>query len=352
MRNHFRLVVSLLLAPFLVLSCVTEYQPDTITIPPSLVVDGLITDQPGPYTVKLTRTADYTVRSLNLLETGATVVVSDNAGNQERLVESTGIYSTKTIQGVAGRTYKLTIKTKDGKVYESDPEVLKAAPPIGKIYYEYRKDPEAITNDKINGWDLYIDTKDAETTGDFYRWDWVHYEPIDVCRKTYVMATPPYYVGAACCTECWDIVRCYNCINITSDVNINGKSISRQLIERVPYTSGGRYYVEVKQQLISRGVYEFLKTVKQLTQSTGGLFDPAPASVSGNMRCTTDAATKVYGYFGAAGESVASIRVDRSNGIGAPVGSGDVVVVPQPSACAVCDNNTIRTPIKPRFWVY
>ncbi|GAB3551777.1 hypothetical protein [Spirosoma fluminis] len=34
----------------LVLSCVTEHQPDALRLAPSLIVEGQITDQPGPYT--------------------------------------------------------------------------------------------------------------------------------------------------------------------------------------------------------------------------------------------------------------------------------------------------------------
>jgi len=122
-----------LLFSLLLLSCVTEYQPDTVSLPPALVVEGQITDQPGPYTVRLTRTADYSYKTLNLLETGAVVSIEDNQGNRETLREQApgGVYQTRVggIQGVAGRTYKLTIQTKSGTRYESVPELITAAPP-------------------------------------------------------------------------------------------------------------------------------------------------------------------------------------------------------------------------------
>ena len=90
MKLRIWLYAQVLLYGLLVISCVTEYQPESVSIPPSLIVEGQITSQPGPYIVKLTRTADYSYKSLNLLETGATVIISDNLGNQETLKESDG----------------------------------------------------------------------------------------------------------------------------------------------------------------------------------------------------------------------------------------------------------------------
>lgn len=334
----------------LVNACVTEYQPKTQTLPPTLVVDGSITDQPGPYTIKLTRTADYTQAGLNLLETGATVIISDDNGLQEKLTEtSQGSYQTaiKGLRGIDGNYYTLTITTKDGKRYQSSAELLTAAPPITKLYYEYRADPTAISNGNIQGWDVYLDTKDPATPGDFYRWNWVHYEPIVVCQQKEL--SNGTYTGLDCCSPCWDITRDYSSVNIKSDVNINGNNISHQLITRVPFTSRSTYYIEVQQQRLSAGGYAFWQSVKTLTQNNGGLFDAAPTAVRGNLRCLSDSSTSVYGYFGATGLSEGYLYIDRTDAVGDPP-IQPTVVVPQPSACVVCANTAYRTPYQPRWW--
>ncbi len=340
-----------LLLTLLVISCVTEYQPDAVSISPSLIIEGQVTDAPGPYTVKLTRTADYSFKSLNLLETGATVVISDNLGNQETLKEQSagGTYQTASLQGVAGRSYKVSIKTKDGKTYESDAEVLPAAPPILKLYYEYTKETGGVSAAKSQGWDVYLDTKDPEAPGNYYRWAWTHYEFTEVCSKRELANGT--LTGLGCCSNCWDITRCYDCISVNSDVNINGQAISRQFISRVPYKSKSPYYLEVQQQAISKGAYEFWKSVRQLTSNTGGLFDTAPQTVRGNVHCVSDPAVMVYGYFGATGLSEQYINVDRSSGEGVP-DLDPPVIVPQPSACVVCENSIYRTPNKPRWWQF
>ncbi len=348
MKRAF-LLLSLLVT---VIACVTEYQPETIRIAPVLVVEGQITDAPGPYTVRLTRTGDFSNKGINLLETGAVVGIEDNAGNRETLREqSPGVYQTRAngMQGVAGRRYKLTIQTRNGQRYESDAETLTAAPPILNVYSEYKRERLPGTQVQQETWDVYLDTKDPETAGNFYRWEWTHYEAINICQKT--ERANGTFSGLYCCTPCWDINRCYNCINVNSDVNFNGNNLSRQYIATVPYTSKLPYYIEIQQQSISRGAYQFWKSVRGLVNNTGGLFDPAPASVQGNIRNLTNTAEPVYGYFGATGLSERAVYVDRSNATGIPTISPPVEV-PVLAPCFPCENSIYRTPNKPRFWVY
>ncbi|MBC8153408.1 MAG: DUF4249 domain-containing protein [Bacteroidetes bacterium] len=332
-------------------SCITEYQPERRSIPRSLVVEGVITDQPGPYTIKLTQTTEYTNASINLLASGATVTITDNLGTTETLTERTpglGVYRTRAngIRGVAGRRYTLTIVTSDGKRYQSNAELLTAAPPIGKLYYEYRAEPNALTGQDSQGWDVYVDTKDPETTGDYYRWEWTHYEPVSVCQVTDRPNAIPF--GLGCCTRCWDITRCYTCVNIKSDAAINGNTLSRQLITRVPFTSRSAYYIEVQQQRLSAGGYAFWQSVKSLTQNNGGLFDAAPSTVGGNMRCVSDPGSSVYGYFGASGISESFLYVDRTDARGSAPAPPPVEV--SIFGCAPCADDLYRTPNTPRWW--
>lgn len=337
-------------------SCITPFQPDTVRVEPMLIVDGQITDQPGPYTVRLTRTSDYSIKSVNLLEPGATVVIADNLGNQETLNEQSpgGVYQTSAsgLRGVPGRRYTLTIQTRAGKRYVSESEVMPAAPPIQKLYYESNYAPATGIASQRQTWAVYLDTKDPDTLGNYYKWNWTHYEMPTACKKTFV-ASGNYYTGISCCSDCWDITRCYTCVNINSDANINGKAISRQPITDVPFTSFSRYYLEVEQQALSKSAYQFWKRVQQLTGNTGGLFDVAPSSVPGNMKCTTTPGEPVYGYFGAVGISVSYLYVDRSTGQGGPnLDLPTVIPYPTNPSCIVCENSLYRTPNKPRFWTY
>ena len=62
----------------------------------NLVVDGLITSEPGPYVVYLTRTTDYSSTGEFVEEVeGAIVIISDDLGNSESLTQIfPGVYKT------------------------------------------------------------------------------------------------------------------------------------------------------------------------------------------------------------------------------------------------------------------
>jgi hypothetical protein len=78
---------------------------------PAIVIEGNVTDQPGPYTVSLTRTVNFDELNHFPPVTGATVTLNDNAGNAEVLTETMpGLYQTNTLQGVPGREYFLKVE--------------------------------------------------------------------------------------------------------------------------------------------------------------------------------------------------------------------------------------------------
>ena len=103
----YLLPVALLL---LLSSCEKVVYIDLNTSNPRPVVEADITDQAGPYTVKLSRSVNYYDSNVFPPITDATVSITDNAGNSELLRQTTdGIYQTKALQGIPGRTYTLKI---------------------------------------------------------------------------------------------------------------------------------------------------------------------------------------------------------------------------------------------------
>lgn len=344
----------------LLLNCVTPYQPDPRSIPRALVVDGLLTDAPGPHTVALTYTADYTQSSINLRVSNARVTLTDDRGVTQGLAElsaGSGTYRTPAnFRGQVGRTYRLTIITADGKRYESAPERLRPVSPIDSVYWEYTEKPIAGTLGFDKGFDVYLDTRDPATPGDYYRWRWTHYTPIAICAiRAVPNSNPVVEYSYPCCSPCWDIVRCFGsrCLNLATDALINGNAVSRQPILRVPFTSTSRFYVEIEQLSLSPAAYTFWNSVDKLTNQNGGIFDAAPATIRGNMRCITDPNEPVFGFFGASAVSLRPVYVNRSI-----TGATPTILPPPPPfppgpppPCTVCEENAFRTPNKPRFWI-
>jgi len=74
------------------------------------VIEGNITDLPGPYQVKVGKTGEVNTDYVFSGVSGANVSVKDDAGNAEVLTEvHTGVYQGTVLRGVEGRTYYLSV---------------------------------------------------------------------------------------------------------------------------------------------------------------------------------------------------------------------------------------------------
>ena len=82
-----------------------------------IVIEANITDQPGPYFVKLTRSIKIDQPNIYPAINNASVTIADNTGRKDTLVYTAdGVYKTKSIQGIYSRTYFLEVSV-DGKKY-------------------------------------------------------------------------------------------------------------------------------------------------------------------------------------------------------------------------------------------
>lgn len=109
-------------------SCQKVINIDLNSASPAIVIVGNINDQPGPYTVTLSQTVNFSDPNTFPAVSGAFVTIADNAGNTDTLTEvSAGVYHTKKIMGVAGRTYILTVVA-NGQTYTATSTMPAAVP--------------------------------------------------------------------------------------------------------------------------------------------------------------------------------------------------------------------------------
>lgn len=94
----------------------------------SVVIEGNITNEPGPYYVRITKsialskTIDYPTID------DATVTINDDEGNTDVLVpQGDGIYQTTSLTGAEGRTYTLTVEA-EGKSYTAQSTMPQQVP--------------------------------------------------------------------------------------------------------------------------------------------------------------------------------------------------------------------------------
>jgi Domain of unknown function (DUF4249) len=140
---HRRPILLFTLAISLI-SCKELYDYQAETSGDYVVVEGMITDDPGPYSVTISKAVAYSndLRLYNYnpeKETGAVVTIKSDRGEEAILVEKegkSGTYETRAedITGEVGHRYWLTIRTKDGDEYESSPSLLAGKPDVPNLH--------------------------------------------------------------------------------------------------------------------------------------------------------------------------------------------------------------------------
>lgn len=144
------------------LSCEKVIDVDLNTAGPKLVIEGIITNQAGPYTVKLSKTTSYTAPNEFVPISGAIVMVNDNSGGTETLAEtSPGIYQGAQLKGVPGKTYRLNVKI--GEEAYTASSVMPAAVPIDTLIQGEKK---GFSDAKVAIQTWFYDT---QGTDDYYR---------------------------------------------------------------------------------------------------------------------------------------------------------------------------------------
>lgn len=105
-----RLLILCIIAGLITAACKKDIHLNLQNGSGLMVIEGNITNLPGPYTVLLSQTVNYYDSSNSAPVSGGKVKISDNAGNTDSLIEvSPGTYHTTFITGVVGRTYHLSV---------------------------------------------------------------------------------------------------------------------------------------------------------------------------------------------------------------------------------------------------
>lgn len=99
-------VLSLVLFP----GCQKVINVDLNEAAPKIVIEGLINDRRGPYSISITRSGSYFNQPVLPFVSGARVIISDDFGITDSLREAApGVYITTKTRGLPGRTYTLKV---------------------------------------------------------------------------------------------------------------------------------------------------------------------------------------------------------------------------------------------------
>jgi len=288
-----------------------------------IVVEGFITDEPGPYEVRVS--SSYDVDSTVVKPAPIPVkklTISDNLGNSEDLaLNEKGVYQTKEggIQGTIGRAYRLRIEMVNGRVYETIPDTMK---PTGVIE---RISPEIVSYTDERGidqhaFDIFFDSNAASASDFRFMWKvtmsykfqtqpWDYTQPCPGGRGTcqapldcsgYVLKDGLLvYVKPCTCCDCW--ISLDPDIPLVSDYGlVNKGEFKRQRAGRLPITWLAMNYgtqVEIQQLSLSEQAYNFWKLASIQKSAPTSLFQPVSGKLVGNWVQTSGDAAPILGLF-------------------------------------------------------
>ena len=385
--------VTQFLGLILVGACIDRIDiPAPTTLPADLVVDGMITDAPGPYTVKLTRgirldDMQYTGNPLH----AKSVTLFDNSGNSEVMQETnTGVYKTQPggMRGVIGREYFIRIETMDSHTYASVPDKIKPVGDLDTLYYEFEEKKDRDGFDQ-QGYRIFVDAAIPASDSTFMRWRFT---------GTYVVETMPQYkaknaeggcvyaplpcsgwasvlgelkegyawnpvtykyeyvIGLKCtCCRCWITPRDHDPVVKSARTQDNGR-FNRLEVGYVPvnfYTFYEKYQVKVSQMSLTRNAYDFWQNISQQRQAINSLFQPVTGKVQTNFTENGNPTT-VQGIFQASAIKTRIIYLDKDTrkvNITPPV---DCAIPPRAGpmgeSCLLAFPGSMATLEKPEDW--
>ena len=319
-------------------SCISQFVPQTTEDKDLLVVEGLITDQQGANTIKLSRSLPLGVKSVAKPVKGSTVTITDDLGNTFSLKETVpGTYVTDAtkFQGKIGQIYTLHISTNaasNNASYQSYPMEMKPVPPIDSLYYE--KVAFELKSDGTaskEGCQIFLNSHDPTNQCKYYRWEYSETWEIRI----------PYYVPNRIC---W-VTNNSDVINIKNLSSLQEDRVTKYPINLISYITdrlATKYSILVNQYSLNEDEYLYWEKLRNVSQQVGGLYDIIPAAIPSNVYSLTDPNEKVLGYFSVSSNSSKRIFIkDRFAGI----------MTPYTNEACIADTVFGRTPVPASAWV-
>src|SRR6478609_10071074 len=303
MKREITIAYSLILLS----SCREPYQPPVAKAQSTfLVVDAFLDGTEKSCTVVLSRSQDVSDTDTEPMEKKANIQLKDSNGNTYTLAEiSDGNYSVSNVTIDTQLKYQLSIKTEEGKKYQSDFVEIKNTPAIDDVTWK--------ENDQ--GLQFYVSTHDDEKKSIYYQYryieTWAYVAPIE---SSFEIIDGAVHVRIHDIYHCWRTVSSAN-ISITTSVKLSEDIISNfpfYLIEKPSQKLLMRYSILVKQYTVTAEAYNYWKQLQKNTEKLGTLFDPQPSQILSNVQNIDNVDEPILGYFSAGITTSKRIFVDAS----------------------------------------
>ncbi len=349
-----------------------------------VVVDGHISDQPGPYSIQINQAFDIESKQNQKVPVDAkSVIISDNLGNSEKLfARYPGLYQTDTtgkgIRGIVGRIYKLRVELPDGRIYESLPDTLLAAGKLDSVYSVFIEEKQ---NDfgALHGFDIFFNASGGDKSSAHFIWEFTgtfqaetspqpslrngcemigagkcNYVPLcsglrNIGGYTFVTGIWERVAPCTCCT-CW-----YNIFSSTvtlSDDRLlrvgDFKNVNIGHVPFDPYIFSHKIYIEVSQMSLTNQSYLFWRAIRDQKNATNSLFQPVTGKIPSNFTQLSGTEAPIQGLFLATSLSKKTIMLTKED---APVNIDFNSAINVDALNTACPNLFPNAKTKkPSFW--
>lgn len=295
--------------------CFEPYTPQIDDYEKSfLVIDGGITNGPGPYKIEVSKSFPLSVENpSSLAVNGLNLFIEEKGGMSEKLLEVVdGIYQTTKLKGEAGKSYRLRFDY-EGAEYLSTWETILPAAYIDSLYYEVET-RETTNNELITGAQFYLNSMGARTDATYYRFEWDETWQIGVFYPSLFD-----YVGNDNLINTQD--PRHTCWKYDSQKELNvatTRGLAENILVKHPlgFITGyeerfiEKYSLLVKQYSLSEKEYLYWKTLKESNEELGSLYEKQPGNIKGNIFNVSNPKETILGYFFASGVAQKRVFVD------------------------------------------
>jgi hypothetical protein len=275
-------------------SCEDPIDIDLQTGPSQLAIDGWLTDQPGPQTIKLTKTTGYFDAAQPPAALGATVIVADEDSVIHQFIDVKGngtyVWTPKPgeVFGKIGKKYLLGIRF-EGQEYYAISQ-MNSVPAIDSLVFREEK-PNPLED--RTGFEGEFYATDLPNQTNYY---WVR-----------------TYRNGKMLDETSDIVVSYNgSFNGSADTDglLFIQPIRTSINPDSLYNRNDSVKVEVL-SITPDAFYFFQQLSTQI--NNGGLFASPPANVPTNVVNRNASGPKAVGFFGVSAVSSKTVKVEEVN---------------------------------------
>lgn len=262
-----------------------------------LVVDAFLNGSNGVATVKLSRSLPVKSTDPIPAQENAFVFIEDDKGGVSPLTPiGNGMYSGTVTNTDIRDQLRLVIRTGDEHEYVSGFTTIVKTPPIDSISWSVQRD----------GIRLEVNAHDPTGASRFFKWKFTEtYEYHSPLSSLFMLSPEKEVVQRPlelAINYCWKTNESRDII-VGSINHLQQSVLNAFPITLIPYGSSElsvKYSILVQQQALTEETYNYWRNLEKSTEHLGGLFDPLPSEVSGNISCIHHEGERALGIFSAA----------------------------------------------------